>query len=467
MVEVAASLTKSDGLLLGEIGSVLIGLGIATLIAHKIRFSVVPVFLCAGLFFGKGGIVALSLSDDFLSLGAQIGAILLLLLLGLEYSARELTKSFNERKSLGLIDILINFIPGLVAALIFGWGWLGALVLGGITYVSSSGIASQFIKDERLQSFESTKRAVSVLVIEDLFLAVYLPILSGVIASVAVLTGLISVSIAMVVTALALLIGARGVSVKHTPTFLGDSATLLLTVFGAAMLASGLATYVGFSGAVAAFLVGLLLTGDVAIVARIRLAPLRDLFSAIFFLFFGLQTDPATIPAVLVPALLLAIFGVATKYITAWWATRDLTEPNALKSAASLLIPRGEFSILIAGLAANTTFGPKLQALTINEFASRYFPRSACSSSCCSFCGRTSSAGNDFHDDFSFYSALSQELCLRICHWSLSRNRCRSCCRTIGGGAFSARWSTARTCKLRRQVAASCSSFLSTCFTLV
>ena len=96
MVEVAASLTKSDGLLLGEIGSVLIGLGIATLIAHKIRFSVVPVFLCAGLFFGKGGIVALSLSDDFLSLGAQIGAILLLLLLGLEYSARELTKSFNE-----------------------------------------------------------------------------------------------------------------------------------------------------------------------------------------------------------------------------------------------------------------------------------------------------------------------------------------------------------------------------------
>lgn len=365
MVEVAASLTKSDGLLLGEIGSVLIGLGIATLIAHKIRFSVVPVFLCAGLFFGKGGIVALSLSDDFLSLGAQIGAILLLLLLGLEYSARELTKSFNERKSLGLIDILINFIPGLVAALIFGWGWLGALVLGGITYVSSSGIASQFIKDERLQSFESTKRAVSVLVIEDLFLAVYLPILSGVIASVAVLTGLISVSIAMVVTALALLIGARGVSVKHTPTFLGDSATLLLTVFGAAMLASGLATYVGFSGAVAAFLVGLLLTGDVAIVARIRLAPLRDLFSAIFFLFFGLQTDPATIPAVLVPALLLAIFGVATKYITAWWATRDLAEPNALKSAASLLIPRGEFSILIAGLAANTTFGPKLQALTI------------------------------------------------------------------------------------------------------
>ncbi|NDH78788.1 MAG: cation:proton antiporter, partial [Burkholderiaceae bacterium] len=96
-----------------------------------------------------------------------------------------------------------------------------------------------------MQSFESTKRAVSVLVIEDLFLAVYLPILSGVIASVAVLTGLISVSIAMVVTALALLIGARGVSVKHTPTFLGDSATLLLTVFGAAMLASGLATYVG------------------------------------------------------------------------------------------------------------------------------------------------------------------------------------------------------------------------------
>jgi len=373
MTEIAAALSKEDGLLLGEIGSVLIGLGIAALFASKVRFSVVPIFLCAGLFFGKGGVVALSLSDDFLSLGAQIGAILLLLLLGLEYSSQELFESFKERKSLGLIDMVVNFIPGAIAALIFGWGLVGALVLGGITYVSSSGIAAEFIRDASLREYASTKRAIGVLVIEDLFLAIYLPILSAVISAVALTTGLISTALALIVTGLALLLGAKGVSVRHSPMIFGDSAMLLLTVFGAALLASGLATYVGFSGAVAAFLVGLLLTGDIAIVARVRLAPLRDLFAAIFFVFFGLQTDPATIPPVLIPGILLALAGLLTKGLTAWWATAGLNEAGAFYRITALLNPRGEFSILIAGLALSTSFGAELQALTITYVIATVF----------------------------------------------------------------------------------------------
>lgn len=365
MVEIAASLSKEDGLILGELGSVLVGLGIAAFIASRIKFSVVPIFLLAGLFFGNGGIVSLELSDEFLDLGAQWGAILLLLLLGLEYSAQELFESVKKRKSLGVVDLVVNFIPGAVIALILGWGLLGALTLGGISYVSSSGIASQFIKDSRLESQESTRRAVGVLVIEDLFLAPYLPVLSALLASLGLITGLISISIALIVTGIALLIGARGFHIPHAPLVMGDSATLLLTVFGSALIASGVATYFGFSGAVAAFLVGLLLTGDVAIVARVRLAPLRDLFSAIFFLFFGLSVDPADIPSVLVPAIALAVIGIATKWITAWWAVRDLNDPESVWRAAALLIPRGEFSMVIAGLAASSIFAVELQALTL------------------------------------------------------------------------------------------------------
>ena len=365
MYELAASLSKEDGLVLGELGSVLLGLGIAAYIASRIRLSVVPIFLLAGLFFGNGGIVALDLSDEFLDLGAQWGAILLLLLLGLEYSAQELFESVKKRKSLGAVDLVVNFLPGAALGFILGWGFLGALTLGGITYVSSSGIASQFIKDSRLESREYTRRAVGVLVIEDLFLAPYLPVLSALLASLGVATGLISISIALIVTGIALLIGARGFHIPHAPLVMGDSATLLLTVFGSALLASGVATYFGFSGAVAAFLVGLLLTGDVAIVARVRLAPLRDLFSAIFFLFFGLSVDPADIPSVLIPASVLALIGVFTKWVTAWWAVRDLQEDNAIWRAAVLLIPRGEFSMVIAGLAATSLFAVELQALTL------------------------------------------------------------------------------------------------------
>lgn len=364
-MQIAAALTPEDGLVLGEIGSVLIALGIAAFFASRFRFSAVPIFLCAGLFFGNGGIVELNLSDDFLNLGAQIGAILLLLLLGLEYSAGELVETVKERKSLGLVDVILNAAPGVLFGLVLGWGLVGALVLGGITYVSSSGIAAQLIKDGSLTGLTSTKRAISVLVIEDLFLAVYLPILSAIIASVALVTGLISISIALLIAGGALLFAARGLHIPHAPNIMGDSATLLLTVFGAALLASGLATYIGFSGAVAAFLVGLILTGDVAIVARVRLAPLRDLFAAIFFLFFGLQTDPRDIPEVLIQALLLTVLGVATKWLTAWWAMKDETEGRGIMRVAAILIPRGEFSIVIAGLAATTTFAQELQSLTI------------------------------------------------------------------------------------------------------
>lgn len=365
MLELAASVSKDQGLLQGEIGSVLIGLGIAAYIATRIRISVVPIFLIAGLFFGTGGLFQLELSDEFLDLGAQWGAILLLLMLGLEYSAEELFDSVKKRKSLGIVDLFANFLPGALFGLLFGWGLIGALTLGGITYVSSSGIASQLIKDSRLEGKESTKRAVSILIIEDLFLAPYLPVLSAILASLGVLTGIISVSVALIVTGIALLIGAKGIHIPHAPMIMGDTATVLLTVFGSALVASGVATYFGFSGAVAAFLVGLLLTGDVAIVARVRLAPLRDLFSAIFFLFFGLSTDPADIPGVLAPAALLAILGVASKWLTAWWAVRDLSEKDATTRAAALLIPRGEFSMVIAGLAATSVFAVELQALTL------------------------------------------------------------------------------------------------------
>lgn len=359
-----AATSSNTALILVEIGGVLVLLGLISFIATKLKFSAVPFFLLTGLAFGNGGLIPLNLSDTFLDLGAEWGAILLLLLLGLEYTASELIGTMRERKSLALID-LINFIPGVIVALFLGWGFVGALLLGGITYVTSSGIATQFIKEARWQRLESTKRSIAVIVIEDLVLAPYLPILSAITSAVAVATGLISISTALIITGAALIFSARGGHIPFTPVLFGDTATLLLGVFGAALLASGLASLVGFSGAVAAFLVGLLLTGDIAIVARVRLAPLRDLFASIFFLFFGLTTDPRDIVGVLVPALVLASLGIASKFITAWWCVRDVNEPHKVTRAAALLLARGEFSIVIAGLGASAAFATDLQALTI------------------------------------------------------------------------------------------------------
>lgn len=354
-----------DNLVLLEIGGVLLLLGTIAFIAARIALSAVPLFLALGLAFGQGGVAPLELSSQFLNTGAQIGAILLLLLMGLEYSAREISETFRSSKSVILLDLIINGIPGALIALVIGWGLQGALLLGGITYVSSSGIASELIRESGWARSQVAKRTVAVLVSEDLILAPYLPLLTSTILGVGLISGLISVSVALVITGFILLISVKRENFFSQVFRRYSASALLLTVFGSALVAAGAAGLAGFSGAIAAFLVGLLLTGEVATAVRTRLAPLRDFFAAIFFIFFGLSVDPSEIVKVLPLALLLTVLGGAGKFFIGWWTARDLQDPMSWRRVGSFLIPRGEFSVIIAGFSTTLAFTSEIKALTI------------------------------------------------------------------------------------------------------
>ncbi len=351
---------------LAEIGALLLGLGILAFFAAYIRFSVVPIYLLVGLVVGQGGLGLISLSKDFLDLGAQIGAILLLLLLGLEHSAPDLAKAFKERKSAGFFDVAVNFIPGAGLALLFGWGPLAAIALGGISYVSSSGIASELIRESGWRRSELSKRIVTILVFEDLALAPYLPLLSSLVLGLSAFAGLISVSIALIITGIILIISYRGKAQWSRILNPDVPSALLLTVFGSALLAAGVADLAGFSGAVAAFLVGLLLTGEVANTVRGRLGSLRDLFAAIFFLFFGLSTNFADLVEVFPAVVAFVTLGVAGKFAVGWWIARDMNDKSMWIRAGAFLTPRGEFSMVIAALAGPVVLSVSLQAITLS-----------------------------------------------------------------------------------------------------
>lgn len=336
-----------------EFGLLLVGLGILARIAHRFALSTVPLFLLAGLFFGEGGVVGISASDGFVATVAELGVIILLLLLGLEYSGEELVRTARQQARSGLADLVLNALPGVALALILGWGIPGAVALGGVTYISSSGIVSQVVRDLRWRRNPETRPVVSVLIIEDLVMAPYLPILTVILTGGGLLLGLISVSIALVVVAVVLAISIRGTGRIRRFLDPRDPVGLLLLVFGAAITAAGLAGLVDFSPAVAAFLVGLLLTDEVAEVARRRLDPLRDLLAAVFFVYFGLTTDPGDIPGVLLPAAILAVVTIATKFVTGWIAAGTVRATTAGRlRAGALLSARGEFSVIIAGLVA-------------------------------------------------------------------------------------------------------------------
>ena len=148
-----------------------------------------------------------------------------------------------------------------------------------------------------------------------------------------------------------------------------DSAEmLLLAVLGLTLLVAGLAQQLHVSAAVGAFLVGIALSGEVAEGASSLLTPLRDLFAAVFFVFFGLHTDPAAIPPVLLPALALAAVTTLTKIATGYWAARRAgISPRGRWRAGGTLVARGEFSIVIAGLAvgAEPRIGPLATAYVL------------------------------------------------------------------------------------------------------
>jgi CPA2 family monovalent cation:H+ antiporter-2 len=342
-----------------EFGLLLVGLGIIARLAQRFGFSAVPFYLLAGLLMGDGGFYGIDPRGILVPTLAELGVVLLLLLLGLEYSGTQLVETARRQSRSGVIDLVLNATPGVAMALILGWGPAGALALGGVTYISSSGIVSQVVRDLRWRRNPETRPVVSILVLEDLVMAPYLPILTVVLTGAGLVSGLVSTGVALTVVAVVILIAVRREG--HTQRFIksSDPVGVLLVVFGAAVAAAGLAGLVSFSPAVAAFLVGLLLTGEVAEVARRRLDPLRELLAAVFFAYFGLSTNPADLPAVILPALVLAIITIATKFVTGWYASNTVDGGTISKlRAGALLSARGEFSVVIAGIAAVSTILP-------------------------------------------------------------------------------------------------------------
>lgn len=351
-------------LLLIEVGALLLGMSLLGRLALLLGISPIPFYLLLGLAFGEGGFVPLAASEEFLQTASEIGVILLLALLGLEYTASELFDNLKSARTAGLVDAALNALPGAALALLLGWGPIAAVALAGVTWVSSSGVVAKLLRDLGRLSNRETPSILAVLVIEDLAMAFYLPVLSAIVVGVSLLQGVVSVATAVVVVSLILFIALRHGHIVSRLFPADDFEPLLLGVLGLTMLVAGLAAEVNVSAAVGAFLVGIALSGRVATNASQVLTPLRDLFAATFFLFFGLTTDSSELVLMLPAALALAAVTILTKLVTGAYAARRAGVGTLGQWRAGLtLIPRGEFSIVIAGIAVGAGVNPALAPL--------------------------------------------------------------------------------------------------------
>ena len=347
-----------------EIGALVLGLALLSRLAGRFGLTAIPLYLVAGLAMGEGGLIQLDVSRDFFEIAAEIGVLLLLFALGLEYSDTELRSGLRSGLAPGVVDMLLNALPGLALGLLLGWEPLAAVLLGGVTWITSSGVVSKALSDLGRLGFRETPAVLNLLVIEDLAMAVYLPVVAALIVGGSATTTVTSVAIALATVLVILLAALRYGRPFSNLVAGGSDEAFLLMIFGITLLVAGIAQSFEVSGAIGAFLVGLALSGKAEERANQLISPLRDLFAATFFLFFSFQIDPADLFDAALPALGLATVTALTKMATGWYAAgRVGAAPKGRMRAGTVLIARGEFSIVIAALGSQLVDGPQLGAL--------------------------------------------------------------------------------------------------------
>ena len=344
--------------LLFELGAILVVLTILGSTARRFGLSPIPLYLLTGLFLGTGGVAPVPAAAEFVETGASIGVVLLLLTLGLEFSIGEFSASLRRHLPSAGVDLVLNATPGAIAGWLLGMDAVGIVAMAGITYISSSGVIARLLSDlDRLGNRE-TPAVLSVLVLEDFAMAAYLPVLTVLASGGTLIEAVVWTAVALGALGLAFVVSLRWG--HHVGRALGhrEDEQLLLRVLGLTLIVAAIAEHLHASAAVGAFLVGLTLTGPTAERARTVLTPLRDLFAAVFFVAIGLTVDPADLLPMLPFALGLAAVTAVTKIITGGYAaSREGAARRGQLRAGTALIARGEFSLVIIGLAAVSVGG--------------------------------------------------------------------------------------------------------------
>lgn len=347
----------------GHLGEELLVLGVLFLIAYVlgrlgklIGLPSIPIYMLVGLLASPHfHLFPIAFESDYVELIAIFGLIFLLFNLGLEFDQDEFFGNAGRLILSGGSYVLINMGVGFGFGFMLGWGTREALVIAGMTATSSSAIVTKLLIELRRLANPETPMILGVTVIEDVFIAIYLAIVSVVISGE---TDAWAVVVKMVVAFAFLVImfavarwGGRIVS-RLIQT--KDDELFTILIFALAVMFGGIGDLIGVTDAIGAFLIGLAL-GATRFRSRIEAfaTPLRDVFAAFFFLSFGLSLDPSTFGGVLVPVLgavlMTIVLNVGAGQFVAWL---NGFGPQAGLNTAVILVNRGEFALILATLAA-------------------------------------------------------------------------------------------------------------------
>lgn len=354
-----------------HLGDDLLVLGVLFLIAYvlgrlgkRIGLPAIPIYMLVGLIASPNfGWFPLSFDSADVELIAVFGLIFLLFSLGLEFDQDEFYGNIRSLLISGGTRIAINIVVGFLFGMWVGWGIREALIIAGMTGVSSSAIVTKLLIELRRLPNRETPSILGIMVLEDVFIAVYLAIVAVVLSGESDVWAIVlqlAIAFTFLIGMFALARwGGRLVS-RLVQT--KDDELFTILFFGLAVAFGGIGELLGVSDAIGAFLIGLAL-GATRFRSRIeQLAlPLRDVFAAFFFLNFGLALDPSTFGEVVWPVaaavVLTIIINTAGGQLIAW--QNGLTPAEGL-NASAMLQNRGEFALILATLATSAGLDPRL-----------------------------------------------------------------------------------------------------------
>ncbi len=346
------------------LGSAFLAAGLVGRFGRQIRLPTIPLFMVAGIVFGPHTPGVSFVEDPAeLALLASLGLVLLLFYLGLEFTIDDLIGGGSRLAAAGGIYLLLNVGGGLAFGFAVGWGAREALVIAGVIGISSSAIVTKLLVELRRLANPETRLILGIIVVEDLFVALYLAILQPVLSgSQGVSAALTSFGKAFAFLVVLGVIARWGSQLVSRLVASDDDELFTVCFIGLAVVVAGIAEEVGVSDAIGAFMIGVVFAASPSADRIKRLVlPLRDAFAAVFFFAFGLSIEVSDLASVAVPigvAVVLTVLLNSAAGLSAGRLYRLGTE--SATNVAVTILARGEFSLVLAAAAAGAGLDSRL-----------------------------------------------------------------------------------------------------------
>lgn len=354
------------------LGEDLLTLGILLVVAYVlgrlgklIGLPSIPIYMIVGLLASPhSGWFPLNFHSADIELIAVFGLILLLFSLGLEFDQEEFFDNAGKLLISGGSYVLINMGLGFAFGMMVGWGTREALVIAGMTGTSSSAIITKLLIELRRLANKETPMILGVTVVGDIFIAIYLAIVSVVLSGKTEVWPIVmQLGIAFLFLIVMFSLARWGGKVVSRLVRTKDDELFTILFFGLAVLFAGIGEIIGVTDAIGAFLIGVVLGASTyrAKIERVAV-PLRDVFGAFFFLNFGLALNVAEFGSV----ILVVLIAVVMTFVLNLGSGMLLARLNRMgvvegMNAAGILVNRGEFTLILATLSIGAGLDHRLQ----------------------------------------------------------------------------------------------------------